>query len=469
MANFRLRNWFYTTIGDIKDGNGFWNRFVGNGVSRPKQATFEDLTKSTAFKTELGDRAQDADYNEAHNETNPKQGLVVTAKDADILDKTKVYIQKNVAKASQLTSAVSGAAQTVDSLGEGYPATVNEALVTVALDETVTTRREYKFGLAANLITWLNGIKDYIDDAIEAIPAGTGEANTASNVPVAGTGIGLFKQKTGVDLEFKKIKAGTNVTITEAGDEVTINSSGGGGGGDLSYVSEYVSGSLGIYSLDDPDILINNEIALGYRGRILKHFPDLINNPSSFNIVDYNLEFALFQTDNFIDGGLGAYNDSSLFFKLDTTLSGLKNVNTHHTHMVHLPYEVTDVNEGIYRTIITPITTYCVFEKAGEGKVNSSASFYAISIKSALNYVLPLEKDIITDGTYRNDVNSGWAWIVAILPNSSNFSLLNFVNFTTPLSGAQQLSEDKLLTNSGTSYVIKYISWHEHYVGYYDV
>jgi hypothetical protein len=53
--------------------------------------------------------------------------------------------------------------------------------------------------------------------------------NTASNV--GASGVGLFKQKTASNLEFKKILAGSNVTITEQTDTITITSTGGGGGG----------------------------------------------------------------------------------------------------------------------------------------------------------------------------------------------------------------------------------------------
>ena len=64
---------------------------------------------------------------------------------------------------------------------------------------------------------------EQVKDALD-IPDG-GEANTASNL---GTGEGVFGTKVGVDLRFKSLKAGDNVTLSSDSDEVTISSTGGG-------------------------------------------------------------------------------------------------------------------------------------------------------------------------------------------------------------------------------------------------
>lgn len=60
---------------------------------------------------------------------------------------------------------------------------------------------------------WKHMTLDDLQDAIDTTGSG-GETNTASNVGTAG--VGVFKQKNGADLEFKKINAGSNkVTITD--------------------------------------------------------------------------------------------------------------------------------------------------------------------------------------------------------------------------------------------------------------
>lgn len=88
---------------------------------------------------------------------------------------------------------------------------------------------EFKRIAAGANVTVSNGSNDVTISA-----ASPGEANTASNV---GAGAGtLFKQKTGVNLEFKTLEAGSNITLTNNADTVTIASTSGGftAGGDLS-------------------------------------------------------------------------------------------------------------------------------------------------------------------------------------------------------------------------------------------
>lgn len=80
----------------------------------------------------------------------------------------------------------------------------------------------FKRILAGSGVSITNGT----DDITISAP-GSGEANTASNL---GAGDGIFASKVGVDLQFKSLVAGANVTLTPAANTITISATGGGGG-----------------------------------------------------------------------------------------------------------------------------------------------------------------------------------------------------------------------------------------------
>jgi len=90
----------------------------------------------------------------------------------------------------------------------------------------IGTRQEINLieGSNVTLTTADDSGNNRVNVTIAAASGGSGEVNTASNVGVAG--VGVFKQKTGVDLQFKNINAGSNkVTITNdtSNDEIDIN------------------------------------------------------------------------------------------------------------------------------------------------------------------------------------------------------------------------------------------------------
>ena len=105
---------------------------------------------------------------------------------------------------------------------------------------------------------------------------GGGEANTASNVGTAG--VGVYKQKTGVNLELKNINAGSNkITITDdvANNEIDIdvaeaNLSLGSIGGTVSYSQiQNVSATDKLLGRSTAGAGVIEEIALTSAGRAL--------------------------------------------------------------------------------------------------------------------------------------------------------------------------------------------------------
>ena len=71
---------------------------------------------------------------------------------------------------------------------------------------------------------------------------GEGEENDGGNL---GNGIGVYAGKLGATLQFQSLVAGNNITITEDGNEITIESTATGGGGGLDAVEDDPAPTLG--------------------------------------------------------------------------------------------------------------------------------------------------------------------------------------------------------------------------------
>jgi len=78
---------------------------------------------------------------------------------------------------------------------------------------------------------------------ISATGSGFGETNTASNV---GTGYGIYTRKISANLEFKTLKAGANITMTPSGDGNELLIAAAGGTGEVNVGANLGSGA-GIY------------------------------------------------------------------------------------------------------------------------------------------------------------------------------------------------------------------------------
>jgi len=105
------------------------------------------------------------------------------------------------------------------------------------------------------------GVTVVDDPALDTIDviitgSGVGEANLGANV---GTGEGtIFRDKTIVTLNFKSIKAGSNVTVTNNANDITIASTGGGTGEANTYSNASTGGV--------PIILTKTGVDLPFKG-----------------------------------------------------------------------------------------------------------------------------------------------------------------------------------------------------------
>lgn len=125
-------------------------------------------------------------------------------------------ITTNNAKISY-TDAAAVAANTAKVSADGSVGTHSDVTIGTAAGSTASTLR---------VLADTNSNGTYTVTDWTPPTGGGGEANTSSNL---GAGEGLAAAKNGVDLPFKSLVAGTNVTLSSDANTVTINATGGGG------------------------------------------------------------------------------------------------------------------------------------------------------------------------------------------------------------------------------------------------
>jgi lipopolysaccharide export system protein LptA len=128
-----------------------------------------------------------------------------------------------------------------------------------------------------------------VNDNFDELNDKQAENNTASNV---GSGVGVFKEKLGVDLKFKSLVAGTNITITPSSSQITI-ANGLTGGTGVTLVGSQIT--IGQPVSTTSNVQFNNITANGnviFNGNLTVNGTTTIINSNTLDVVDKNITLA---------------------------------------------------------------------------------------------------------------------------------------------------------------------------------
>ena len=256
-------------------------------------------------------------------------------------------------------------------------------------------------------------------------PSTLGEVNTASNV---GTGDGVFKQKTGVDLEFKSLIAGTNITLTPGTNDITVDAAGGGESNTASNVGtgagvfkQKTGVDLEMRSISSSDF----DVTEGADEIEIQADPALITNQSSTTptagmqvLLEDSGTLKRGDVSSFLGGGGGGqepYIGNSLISTLD--LSGQTsvnntNVNSYNGFAVGVPFMLQeDVDLNSFIVVQNNATSVGLTAKFGIFKYTGNSGAYTTPYVFTKEYQHP------------TDINAG-------ITGSQSFTLTTPYTFT---------------------------------------